>query len=297
MRKTYSKEQKPLVSIIMPAYNSASFLPDSIKSILNQTYRNFELIIIDDFSKDNSLAIIKNFASKYPDKIKVVELKRNYNHGGDSCANQGIIKAKGKYIARMDADDIAYPKRIEKQVDFLEKNFSVFAVGSQADIINKQGEITGIKKVPTEYKNLFREYFNIHPIIHPTLMFRNEHKGSKFYKIKFSANNDYYTLFYLLTKGKIIVNLKEKLIKYRIHGKNDTFVNIREKLWNTIKIKVEMVLKHGYQPSWAQLLNLLFQIIIAIVVPEKIIFISYLYFKGIKKFSNPFSFHKLSLIK
>jgi len=287
MKKT-SNIKNPLVSVIMPVYNASLYIEQAIKSILNQTYSNYELIIVDDHSKDDSRKIISRYRKLYPDRIKVIALKKNLNRGGDACANIAIKKAKGKYIARLDADDIAIPKRLEKQVTYLEKYQDVFALGGQADVINMNGKIIGEKNVPINYEDIYYEYFNIHPIIHSTLTFRNPKNNSNFYKIKFSANNDYYTLFSLLTKGKKITNLDKKLVKYRIHGKNDTFINIREKLWNTIKIKVEMIIKNSYQPDVRQYFKLVSQVIIALFIPEKIIYFAYLYFKGIKKITNPF---------
>jgi len=136
--------KQPLVSVIMPVYNAGDFLRPAIKSILKQTYKNFELIIIDDASTDNSWAIIKDFKTKNPRKIITIKLKRNLNKGGDACANVGYRKAKGEFVARMDADDISDPKRLEKQVDYLLKNKDIFMVGTQAWVIDKKGEIIGI---------------------------------------------------------------------------------------------------------------------------------------------------------
>ncbi len=124
--KNKNKNQNPLVSVIMPVYNAGNFLMEAIESILNQTYQNFEFIIVDDASTDNSWKIIQKYAKKYPKKIKAFQLKKTLNRGGDACANFALKKAKGKYIARMDADDIAHPKRLEKEVDFLEKTKRFF---------------------------------------------------------------------------------------------------------------------------------------------------------------------------
>ena len=109
--------KNPLVSILMPVYNSEKYLREAIKSILNQTFTNFELIIINDGSTDNSLKIIKSFKDN---RIKIIKNKGNL--GLIKTLNKGIDLAQGKYIARMDADDIAMPKRLEKQIAFFNEN-------------------------------------------------------------------------------------------------------------------------------------------------------------------------------
>jgi glycosyltransferase involved in cell wall biosynthesis len=111
----------------MPVYNAGRFLAPAIESILKQTYKNFELIIVDDASTDNSLEIIKGYKRRFRKRITVVQIARNLNKGGDVCANEGLKYAKGKYIARMDSDDIAHPLRLDKQVEFLENTANIFS--------------------------------------------------------------------------------------------------------------------------------------------------------------------------
>ncbi len=119
-----------MVSIIMPVYNSSGYLSDAIESILSQTYSDFEFIIIDDASTDNSIEIIYSYHDP-----RIVLLKNDINLGVTHSLNKGIKHARGKYIARMDADDIALPQRIELQVDFLEKNPEFILVGSFFEVI------------------------------------------------------------------------------------------------------------------------------------------------------------------
>ena len=107
----------PRLTVIMPAYNAEEFLEESISSILNQTYSDFELLIGDDGSTDRTMEIIQSFCD---DRIIVM---RNEKNLGIPCTLNRLIKAsKGEYIARQDSDDISLPKRLEKQVDFLDKN-------------------------------------------------------------------------------------------------------------------------------------------------------------------------------
>lgn len=279
-------QKKLLVSVIMPVYNAGEYLVEAIESILKQTYKNFELIIVNDHSTDNSWEIIQKYQKKYPKKIKAINLKKNLNRGGDACANIGILKAKGKYIARMDADDIAHPKRLEKQVKFLEKNNQIFLVGTNAKVIDNKGKIIGEKTVPTAHKDIYQSFFTFNPIIHPSAMYRRIINNKKFfYPKKFSANNDYYIFFKMACQGYQFANLKDKLIFYRIHNYNDTFNNMKTKFFNTLRTRFIMFIKYHYQPTYKQWLITVAQFLIISVLPSFVAKKIYLFSKGIIKFN------------
>jgi glycosyltransferase involved in cell wall biosynthesis len=274
----------------MPVYNAGDYLVEAIESILSQTYRNFEFIIVDDASTDSSLAIIKEYKNRYPKRIKVLHMEKTLNCGGDRCANEGLKVAKGKYIARMDADDIAHPKRLEKQVAYLEKNADVFLLGSNAYVINKEGEIVGNKLEPLTHERIYQSYCTFHPIIHPSVMLRRMVKNKSFtYEIKYSANNDYYTLFKLLCQGNRFSNLPHKLMYYRIHGKNDTFINMIEKFLYTLRIRFIMATRYGYRLTIRDIATSIAQAVILLILPEVTITKLYLLSKGIIKLKNPLS--------
>lgn len=274
------KVQKPLVSVIMPVYNAGDFLMEAIESILNQTYHNFELIIIDDCSTDNSLSIINSYKSKYPEKIKVVKTKKNLNCGGDRCANKGLKYAKGKYVARMDADDIAHPKRLEKQVAFLEKNPSIFLVGSDAYLIDKNGKVIGEKLEPQTNDKIYKAYYSYHPIIHPSSMYKRFQGNKPFiYQIGYKANNDYYTFFKLLCQGYKYANIKQKLIYYRIHYGNNTLLNMKTKFLNTLKVRLKMVFKYQYKPTINGVISTILQTMLLLILPEIVLRKLYILFQ------------------
>ena len=109
----------PLVSVILPVYNGQDHLTECVNSILTQSFSNFEFIIVDDASTDNTLQILQDFA-KINDRINIVTHSNNQRQ--TAAANSACNIAKGKYIARIDADDLALPNRLEKQVNFLENN-------------------------------------------------------------------------------------------------------------------------------------------------------------------------------
>ena len=271
----------------MPVFNAGEFLTEAIESILHQTYKNFEFIIVDDCSTDGSWNVIKSYKKKHPTKIKTIRLKKNLNRGGDSCANLAIKRAKGKYIARMDADDIAVIDRLEKQVKFLEENPDIFLVGSSANNPNNSLSVADEKLEPQNHKDIYKSYARFHPIIHPTSMFRRLISGKKFfYQISYSANNDYHTFFKLICTGFKFANLEEKLIYYRIHSGNDTFINIKDKFMNTLKIRLKMFLRYNYKPSLKDVFTSLVQSILLFLLPERITKDLYLISKGIIKFKD-----------
>lgn len=126
-------ENLPLVSVLMPVYNSEKYIRDAIDSILNQTYRKFELLIIYDSSSDKTEEIVNNYKIK-DDRIKVI--KNELPGGIIGALNTGFKYSKGDYIARMDSDDISKPDRFECQLEYFETYKNIGLVGTDAEIIN-----------------------------------------------------------------------------------------------------------------------------------------------------------------
>lgn len=155
-----SAQNKPLISILLPVYNGAKYLHAAITSILTQTYENWELIIINDGSKDESESIISSF------KDKRIRYYSQVNMGLAKTLNRGISLAKGKYIARQDQDDISLPTRLEKQASFFEANPCVALLGTRAQILEEDKPTTRIQLHPlsdTEIKlGLLFDNFFVH---------------------------------------------------------------------------------------------------------------------------------------
>ncbi len=203
--------EKPKISVLITVYNGERFLAEAIESVLNQTFQNFELIIVNDGSTDLTEEIIKKYMNK--DK-RIIYLKNKMNKGYDNLhniINLGLEKAQGKYIAKLDADDVCYKERLEIQYDYLEKHKKIFLVGSSADVIDKNGnKIDQIIKRSWPPIVLTYRIGKSNPLIHSSIMFRNE-------GLKYIHRNEHLFYFYLLTKGKKLKNLKKVLIKYRIN--------------------------------------------------------------------------------
>lgn len=244
---------KPLVSVIMTVRNARPFLREAIESILKQTYSHLELIIVDDGSTDGSIEIIRNLASG-DKRIKSVFLDKNY--GPSYASNVGIKMSKGVYIARMDADDIAYPARIEKQVNFFERNPNVILLGGQCQLINENGQIIGRKKFPLKHKEIYNSLFRMNPIQHPSCMINTHliHRNIIVYHNHFVLAHDLELIFDLTRYGKL-ANLGGNILYYRQHPDSLSLKDPKETFRATIKIRRKAVKYYGYKPTlWEKLL-------------------------------------------
>ena len=212
----FNKENSVMVSVIMSVYNAEKYLDLAIESILNQSFRDFEFIIIEDCSTDGSLKILEDYAEKAP-RIKLIKKEKNKGFiGFVENLNIGLKEAKGKYIARMDADDIAFPDRLQKQYDFLGKNPNIFLIGTSAELIDENGDKikNGVFNAETNINTLKNKNLINNNVYHPTIMFRNEQ--GLFYRDKMQGCEDYDFYLRLYSSGKKISNLPDILLKYRI---------------------------------------------------------------------------------
>lgn len=282
-----NKQKQPLVSVIIPVYNGQEYIGKSIESIIEQSYKNLELVLVDDCSTDNTWKVVKRYQKRYPKKIKAIKLKQNLGQGGEAAANVAFQNTKGDFIARMDADDISHPDRIKKQVKFMQNNPEYSVVGCNAFVIDVDGNIVGEKKVLTKHEEIYKNYFVFHPMINPTVLVRRSAiKGDKMYLTDNPTNNDYLTFMKMISMGNKFANLEEKLIYYRIHGANDSLKNVRRTFRNSLKTRARAVFKYGYRPTVLSIVKLMLQIILVYTVPQNITFNLYLLMRGIKKPSD-----------
>lgn len=265
----------------MPVHNAGKFLVPAIESCIKQTYKNMELLLVDDRSTDDSWKVLQSYRKNYPKLIRIFRTKVKTNSAGNGAMNYVLPKAKGVYIARMDADDIALPKRIEKQIAFLESHPLTILCGTQALIIDKYGKITGKKSMPVTNTAIYRAYGILHPMIHPSVMIRRSMlpDKNKIYAMKWDVNDDYYTFFSLLQYGQF-ANIPEFLLKYRIHGNNLSLQNPKEKFMNSIHIRMEAIKKFHYIISIDALLIMAIQFSLISLLPERLIVPLYMALRG-----------------
>lgn len=209
--------REPSVSIILVAFNEPKYLIEkAINSIIAQTYSDFEFLIIDESFKKETINLIKEKASN-DKRIKI--LKTDKFGFFSNSLNRGLKEAKGKFIARMDPDDISYKSRIELQVKFLEENPKYSVVGSAMEIIDKNGNHVSYRKYPKSSFNLRIWTLLRNPLAHPTVMVRRSIIDKGFlYDETFPKAEDLELWLRLINKGFKIYNLDSFLLKYRIIG-------------------------------------------------------------------------------
>lgn len=215
-------EKEPRISVIMSVYNSQDYLEIAIDSILSQTYTDFEFIIVNDGSTDNSSLILENFA-RIDSRIRIINKE---NEGLTKALNIAIQTSRGEFIARFDSDDISISSRLEKQVDFLEKHPKYDMIASSAYFIDKYGNIYNRTIPVISSKLLNKQLRYINPIIHPSVMLRRsvlERVGLYNENIK-QYCEDYNLWLRISEFGKIKV-LFEPLIMFRMHSFNMSNLN------------------------------------------------------------------------
>lgn len=198
-----------MISVILSTYNNEESIFDCIRSILNQTYNNFELIIINDCSTDNTKKIIESFNDK-----RIILLENHKNIGRSASRNLGIAKAKGKYIAIIDGDDIALPKRFEVQIKYLENNPSIDLVASNVIYLN-ENRVLGASKLKLHENSILNFYLRASEMPHPTWM----GKKNFFLKFKYDSRMDKSEDSDLIFRARVTSKyklLKDKLVFYRV---------------------------------------------------------------------------------
>ncbi|MCD4811620.1 glycosyltransferase [bacterium] len=207
------EKSKPLVSIVIPVHNGEKFLREAIESCLNQDHPTLEIVVVDDKSTDSTLEILREYESK-DERIRVLSVEKQ--NGLGNVINIGIRASKGKYIARMDADDIMYPSRISKQVEYLENNPRCVAVGGQIDIIDGEGKITGKREYAIEDRDIKKNMFLFQPFAHPAVMLRRDAVESVGLYPEDMWKVEDVKFFFLLSQEGEFHNLSDTVLKYRM---------------------------------------------------------------------------------
>lgn len=227
----------PLVSIIIPTYNVEKYIEEGIDSLLNQTYTNLEILIIDDCSTDNTVQIIK---SKYSKNQKIKLYEKSQNLGPANSRNIGIKQSKGKYIALLDGDDYYAEDKIEKQVQLMELNLDIVACSTFLQCIGLKNNIIKFSIDHSEIKD--RQLLGC-PIAHPSVMFRASFlkENNLYYNENFRYSEDYELFIRMIEKGGKFLTIPEALYMYRVSGnqasfkKSDNKILKNEKQWEISK--------------------------------------------------------------
>lgn len=226
--------KQPCVSVLMPAYNAQKYIGEAIESILNQTYKNIELIVVDDASTENTWDVVCKYASK--DKRMVIH-RNEKNLKLSKTLNTCIMLSTGEYLARMDADDISLPQRISSQVAFLEENHDVGVVGATIEIIDSKGRPIGKREYHTSDKDIRAHIFKYSPFAHPVIMMRKDILiTSGLYNDHYNPAEDYELYFRMGAISKF-GNLRETGLKYRVVDKSMTTGSMQRMELKTIEIR------------------------------------------------------------
>ncbi|MDC1218027.1 glycosyltransferase [Flavobacteriaceae bacterium] len=215
------------VSILLPVYNGEKFIIEAINSIFDNSYQNFEIVLIDDGSTDNTVPLIKKF------KDDRIHLFKKSNSGLVESLNYGISKCKNEIIMRMDADDRLHPSKMELQLSsFLKRK--VVLIGTEAKVFNEYDSKLSNIYLPAHHKDIIHSMINLKPgLIHGTIMFYKEAiEKVKMYSTKLEHAEDY-DLFYRLAKIGELSNLKKQLYYIRKHEQNVSHLNAKLQLTNT----------------------------------------------------------------
>lgn len=229
------KNLKPKISVLMPVYNCRPFIEESVNSILNQTFNDFEFIIIDDCSTDGTYEYLLTVTDP-----RIILNRKAKNSGYTYSLNMGIEMANGIYIARMDGDDISLPDRFEKQVTFMDQNLDVIACGGGYKAIGS--DFTFIPK--TSNDDIMIELLSYSPMAHPTIFFRTNvlKKNNIGYEVVYEPAEDYKMWTTLSEYGKL-ANLSAILLHYRIHPNQISNLKTKIQSKNTRLITFEYVKK------------------------------------------------------
>lgn len=232
----------PKVSVVMAVYNGERYVKQTIDSILRQTFKDFEFIIVDDGSYDGTSKILKTYNDP---KIYV---HKQENQGLSKSLNTGIKLARGEYIARIDADDIAFPTRLEQQVKFLDEHPKVGLLGTACYLIDSSGKILTKFVMPTNDENIRKAMIKYNPIFHPTVIMRKDAIEKAGYYDETFKNGLDYDLWFKIAKIYKIANLKDPLILRREHNKSLS-AREREQVSERIRILIKVV-REGTYPPW-----------------------------------------------
>ncbi|MBP2626008.1 MAG: glycosyl transferase family 2 [Firmicutes bacterium] len=222
---------EPMITVLMPVYNGSLYLREAMDSIIGQTFHDFEFLIIDDGSTDNSMDIINSYKNG-----RICVIKNDTNCGISAALNKGLEHARGQYIARMDCDDISMPERLYRQVLFMEEHPQIGVCGSWIQIIGEWSH-GDIWRYPTEPEKIKCGLLFSNILAHPSVIIRRNVLTSTgiYYDVLYKYAQDY-KLWVELAKRTLLANIPEVLLQYRFSNSQ-----ICLKKWSEIAIEPDWI--------------------------------------------------------
>jgi len=237
----------PKVSVIMSVYNGERYLREAVESILNQTFTDFEFIIIDDSSTDSTRAILASY-----DDPRLVFVRNEANIGLTRSLNKGLSLARGKYVARQDADDVSLPQRLEKQMSYVVQHPQVVLLGTWCQFIDEAGNQQGRSCPPTSHQAILDYFATQNPFAHSSVLFRRapvQEMGD--YPTDYSYCQDF-ALWFQLSGRYQVANLAEELVQIRIHRgqiHSRSADAIALSRWNALRVYRQVLALPGLSPQ------------------------------------------------
>lgn len=207
----------PCVSVLMSVYNGERHLEDAVESVLRQTFRNFELVIVDDGSTDSTPGILASFAAR---DDRVVLVRNDCNLGLTRSLNRGLALARGEYFARQDADDVSLPERLAYQVKLLDRRLEIGLVGTWTERIDGEGHSLGVRPMPTRPTHIRWQLIFANPFVHSSVMFRRsllEAAGAYNESLKYAQDHELWVRY---SYRALAANIPVPLVKFRRHDES-----------------------------------------------------------------------------
>lgn len=257
----------PAISVLLSVYNAEKYVSSAIESILNQTFTDFELVIVDDCSSDSSWDICQKYVKQ---DNRVVAVRNKINIGGCATLNVGLKLVRGRYVARQDNDDWSYPERLAKQFNFMETHHDVGIVGGSMEIINENQTVIGKRTYNLTDTMIRKKIFRYSPFAHPLVMFRKSILDTVgWYNIEYAPADDYELYFRIGAVSKL-ANLNEIMMKYLVIPTSITNSSTKKMELATVKVR-RLYLSNGcYRANVADYLYNILHLISIYVIPSKI---------------------------
>jgi Glycosyl transferase family 2 len=236
----------PEVTLVMTVFNGERFLPAALESIMAQSMRDFAIIVVNDGSTDRTAEILEEYAGR-SERMQIVHQQ---NTGIVDAANRACALAKTPYIARMDADDISLPDRLERQLGFLQRRREVALLGGAAEYINESGDVLFTMGVPTQHDEIKAILPERNVFVHSAVVMRRDALlAVGGYRRAFSDTAGDYDLWLRIVERYEVANLPEVIVRYRVHRRQTTTMRLEEQTLAAIGARLSARLRRTGRPD------------------------------------------------
>jgi len=253
----------PRVSIVIPIYNAEKYVGEAIEGLLNQTYTDFELILVNDCSTDGTLEILKEYQKK-DNRIKIIVNEKNLRVS--AAANRGIKEARGEYIVKQDSDDWSYPDRIAKQVEYMDAHPEVVLSSGNMEMCDENMNVKNRTHFPTTHAEIMNVLLQFNPMVHSAMIYRRETFLDVGGYGGINTSEDYLLTMKMASKGQL-GNLEDVLVKYRVLNTSLTAKDPMDMHLATLYCALDGHLNYKYPISFKTKFTHLARLIIAYFVP------------------------------